>query len=115
MITIQELNDFGANTKEGIARCINNEGFYLNMVNKSVKDFDKFDLLEAALRDGDLDTAFHHAHALKGVTGNLSLTPLYEPISEITELLRTHTEMDYTPLINTIMEREKAFLELYNS
>jgi HPt (histidine-containing phosphotransfer) domain-containing protein len=115
MITIQELNDFGADTKEGIARCINNESFYLRMVNKAVEEFDKFDLLEAALRDGDLDAAFHHAHALKGLTGNLSLTPLYEPVSEITELLRTHTEMDYSALINTIMERKKAFLELYNS
>ena len=108
MITIQELNDFGANTKEGIARCVNNEGFFLDLVNRAVNDFEKFDLLEAALREGDLDTAFEYAHALKGLTGNLSLTPLYEPLCEMTELLRSRTQMDYSALISVIMEREKV-------
>ena len=51
--------------------------------------------------------AFEAAHALKGVLGNLSLTPLYEPVQEITELLRNRTEMDYTPLLETILEQRK--------
>ena len=32
--------------------------------------------------------AFEIAHSLKGVYGNLSLTPLYEPMCELTELLK---------------------------
>ena len=36
----------------------------------------------------------------EGVLGNLSLTPLYEIIYEMTELLRYQTETDYNPLIN---------------
>ena len=38
------------------------------------------------------------AHALKGVLGNLALTPIFKPVSEMTELLRTRTDTDYTPL-----------------
>ena len=51
---------------------------------------------------GDLKTAFESAHALKGVLGNLSLTPLYDKVSEITELLRARTETDYSPLLSEI-------------
>ncbi|MCR4856513.1 MAG: Hpt domain-containing protein [Erysipelotrichaceae bacterium] len=53
-----------------------------------------FDDLSRALEADDLDGAFKAAHALKGVSGNLSLTPLYEKVSEITELLRAKTQMD---------------------
>ena len=42
------------------------------------------------------------SHALKGVLGNLSLTPLYEKVCEITELLRARTETDYAPLLSEI-------------
>ncbi len=37
--------------------------------------------------------------ALKGVLGNLSLTPLYEKASEITELLRARSEADYEKMM----------------
>ena len=44
--------------------------------------------------------------ALKGVTGNLALTPLYDPICKITELLRSRTETDYTGYLRTILEKK---------
>ena len=40
--------------------------------------------------------------------GNLSLTPLYQPIVEITEHLRVRETMDYSELLSTILaEKEK--------
>ena len=36
--------------------------------------------------------------------GNLSLTPIFAPVSEITELLRARTRTDYTALIRQIRE-----------
>jgi HPt (histidine-containing phosphotransfer) domain-containing protein len=50
-----------------------------------------------------LQAAFEAAHALKGVLGNLSLTDMFDKCSEITELLRAKTEIDYTPLINQLL------------
>ena len=50
--------------------------------------------------------AFEAAHALKGVLGNLSLTSIYAPIVEITELLRNNTDMDYTSLLSNILEKK---------
>ena len=57
---------------------------------------------------------FKAAHALKGVSGNLSLTPLYEKVVEITELLRAETKMDYTDLLKGILEEKEKLEHLIN-
>ena len=103
MVTIEKLNAFGADTNEGLARCYNNETLYLRLINMLPKE-KNFDKLQTALQENDLDAAFEAAHALKGVTGNLSLTPMYNVVVEITEPLRSRTQMDYTPLITELLK-----------
>lgn len=106
-MTLDDLAAYGADIDEGLGRCMGMEEFYLKLVG-TVKDEAGFGALENALRANDLDTAFEAAHALKGVLGNLALTPLYEPVHEITELLRARTEMDYSELLDTILsQRDK--------
>ena len=100
-MTIENLASYGANTEEGLKRCVNNESFYLRMV-KMIPGDPNFQKLFDAVEAGDLDTAFEAAHALKGSTGNLSLTPIFSPVSEITELLRARTQTDYTALVDAI-------------
>ncbi len=109
MITIDKLKAFGADTEEGLARCFGNEALYLKLVNM-IGNESNFEKLRSALDAGDLDAAFEAAHALKGVLGNLSLTPMYNKCVEITELLRKKTEMDYTPLVENLLA-DKAELE----
>lgn len=41
-----------------------------------------------AVHEKDVETAFYHAHTLKGVCANLSLWRMQEKISEIVEILR---------------------------
>ena len=45
-----------------------------------------FEKLRAAMESGDRKESFEAAHALKGMLGNLSLTPVSRPASELTEL-----------------------------
>lgn len=104
MITIAALKEYGANVEEGLARCINSEDFYLKMVNMAVADQKIYDL-EKALADNDLDKAFEIAHAMKGMFANLSLTPILTPVDEMTELLRSRTQMDYSPLLAETKEQ----------
>lgn len=111
MLTIEKLNEFGADTKEGLGRCYNNEALYLKLV-KMIPAEKSFDNLKAATDAGDLDAAFEAAHALKGVLGNLSLTAMYDKSVEITELLRNRTQMDYTPLINELIEMKDELAAL---
>ena len=111
MLTIEKLNEFGANTEEGLARCYGNEALYLRLVKMMAAD-DHFESLEKALGNNDLNGAFEAAHALKGVLGNLSLTPMYEKSSEITELLRAHTETDYSPLLSELLSQREKLIEI---
>lgn len=103
MLTIDQLREIGVQPEDGLQRCLNDEDFYLTLV-KMVPADAGFQKLEESLAGGDLDAAFEAAHALKGVLGNLSLTPLLDPVVEITECLRSRTEMDYAPLLETILK-----------
>ena len=110
-MTLDDLRAYGANVDEGLGRCMNNESFYLRLVDM-VKNEQGFDTLEQAIAANDLKTAFEAAHSLKGVLGNLSLTPLFDPINEITELLRAETQMDYSELMGAIKEQKDKFFAL---
>ena len=110
-MTIEALASLGANTAEGLARCMNNEAFYLRMVGMALND-KGYDQLAESVAAGNLDAAFEAAHALKGILSNLSLTPILTPVTEATEFLRTRTAMDYTPYVKEMQEQREKFLSL---
>ena len=111
MLTIDKLRTFGANVEEGLQRCVNNETLYLKLVDKAIQD-PSFDKLREIYETGDLEKGFATAHALKGVTANLALTPLFSPINEITELLRNRTETDYRPYVESIIAKRDELISL---
>ena len=111
MLTIDKLREFGANVDEGLQRCLNNQDFYLRMVNMGLRD-GMFDTLEKSLKAGDLDTAFEAAHALKGVMGNLAITPVLNVVSEMTELLRARTDTDYSEMLQKVLDGRADLLAL---
>ena len=104
MITVEKLNSFGADAAEGLARCFDNEALYLKLVS-TIPDDAVFDRLKQSIESKNLDNAFEAAHALKGVLGNLSLTPLYTIAVDITENLRNRTQMDYSELLAKLFEK----------
>jgi HPt (histidine-containing phosphotransfer) domain-containing protein len=110
-MTIDSLKDFGANVEEGLERCMGMEDFYLEMIELGMSD-ERFEALGRNLDDNDLDEAFETVHALKGVIGNLALTPLYETISEITEHLRKREAIDYKLLYDKLIEQRDQVKEL---
>ena len=111
MLTIDALRAYGADVDDGLRRCMNNEGFYLKLVEKVASD-PTVGQLKEAVEGGDLGRGFELAHALKGVTANLALTPVETPVREITELLRNRTETDYGPYLEQIGEAWKKLTEL---
>ena len=100
MITLEKLSAYGADVKEGVARCMGMEDFYLELVEMMFED-ETFAALEKAVAEGDAARAFDAAHSLKGSLSNLELIPLAKPVSEITEKLRNAKEMpDLTDLMS---------------
>jgi len=109
-MNIEKLRELGANVDEGLERCMGMEDFYLEMIELGLSN-DRFEALGKALEEGNLDDAFEDAHALKGVVGNLALTPLYETVSEITENLRAKVQTDYEVIYKKILSQREAFLQ----
>ena len=112
MLTIEALKNNGANVEEGLSRCMNKEDFYLKMVKMGLTN-QNFALLGPALEAKDYDKAFELCHSLKGVIGNLSLTPLYDLICSLTEALRArNSAANYDQLYNQIITMQKKLLSL---
>ena len=111
MLSVEALKAYGANTEQGLGRCMNNEAFYLRLVGMALED-SRFGQLRGVIESGSLDQGFELTHALKGVVGNLSLDPLYRPLCEMTELLRSRTKTDYSRLLTEIEQQYAALLAL---
>ena len=108
MITVEELRSAGADVETGLSRCLGNEALYLKLAGMGLGDA-KFEELGAVLNAGDLDKAFELCHALKGVIGNLSITPLYEVLSDMTEKLRSREQADYPSMYSNVIEIRSKF------
>ena len=54
MITIDALKQWGADTQEGLQRCMNNEALYLRLINMFF-DKNSFGELKEAVTNNDLD------------------------------------------------------------
>ena len=111
MLTIETLQDFGADTQDGLNRCMNNEAMYLRLVDMALADAN-FDKLVSAVEVGDKEAAFEAAHSIKGVMGNLSLTPLYKVSSEMTELLRAGEDADYPAYLDEVLRKRAELIAL---
>ena len=93
---------------------MNNEDFYLRMVSMIISEA-SFEQLQKSIGENDLEEGFKAAHALKGVSGNLSLTSLCQKAIEITELLRSYMEMDYSEMLQGILDEKKILEDLINN
>lgn len=112
MLTIDALKACGANTDEGLARCMNMEPFYLKMVGMVLSDDSgHFRRLADAMAAGNTGEAFESAHALKGATGNVALTPVFEPVCRLSDMLKGHTDAPIPPEAYALAEAVQAQYE----
>lgn len=106
---MEELKELGVNTDEGLGRFMNNEALYERMLRKfpaSVKELD----VKKALEEKDLQTAFNAAHTIKGVTGNLSLTPLYRAYTDIVAFIRGEEPESALAILEKTMPLQKKII-----
>lgn len=82
MLTMDALMIYGADTHAGLRRCLNDEAFYLGLVEMLICD-DKFDLLAVALEERNVAACLHIAYALADTAEGLALTPLTEQLEKL--------------------------------
>lgn len=84
---LEELKYLGANVDEGIERLMGNESLYEKMLGSFLKMMKNL-YFEPDFDTNDYTGIIEKAHAIKGTSGNLSITPIYEAYTEIVSLLR---------------------------
>ena len=93
---------YGADYDSTMARFMGNEAMYLQLLDMLFQD-ENMQKLGAALANRDYTAAFEAAHTLKGVVGNMGLTPLFEAVCVIVEPLRSREcRDDYAALYQRV-------------
>lgn len=84
---LEELKELGVNVDEGIERLMGNTSLYEKMLGSFLKMM-KNQSFEPDFDTNDYNEIIEKAHAIKGTSGNLSITPIYEAYTDIVSLLR---------------------------
>lgn len=102
----------GYDLNGALARFVNNEVLFLTFLKKFPND-EHFPAVLSNIKTGEYDEAYKAAHAIKGVAGNLGLTPVFESVDKICALIKTKDEVsDFeTKIMETYEAFEKAFNE----
>lgn len=82
-----ELREYGCDMDGAMNRFLNDVELFNKCLDSVLAD-EAFEKLGQALEANQVRPAFEYAHTLKGVIGNMGLTPLYEIVVEIVEPLR---------------------------
>lgn len=110
MNLLEELKELGVNVDEGINRLMGNASLYEKMLGTFVK------MLETSVVDPDFDgenydDVIETTHAIKGASGNLSITPVYDAYTEIVDLLRSKKPEQAREVLKKILPVQEEILE----
>lgn len=111
---LNELKSLGVNVEEGMKRLMNNEALYVKMLGKFL-DAVKNTNVMACFESGDLEAAVSKAHNLKGVTGNLSITPLYKGYTDVVALLRAGKPDEARAALEELLPTQEKIVECINN
>jgi len=106
---LKDLAEWGCDIQGALSRLLNSRDFYFRLL-PSVLTEPSFDALNAALERKDVSGAFESAHTLKGVLGNLGLTPMYQEACGAVELLRAGT-LEGVGAHYEALDRQRSFLK----
>lgn len=88
-----QLVESGADVETTLKRFMGNEAIYQKFLGRFPDD-PNYHNLGKNLEEGAFEAAYECAHALKGVVGNLGLTPIFDRISDLVEELRNKAPED---------------------
>lgn len=117
MALLEELKTLGVNVEEGLKRLNGNEKLYTRLFGSFLKTLNANTV--AVDFDGtDYAGVIEKVHTIKGTSGNLSVTPLYESYSEMLGLLRSDKPEEAREILKKILPVQEEIvncIEKYNS
>lgn len=112
----EKLAPYGIDLVDAEDRFDGNLDLYKRMALKYEND-DHMVALIAAMEVKDYDEAYKQAHALKGVAGNLSFTPLYKAIAIVSDALKqgeSAAAAEHLPAAKAAHEKVLEGLEVWS-
>lgn len=100
-----QLNRLGVNTQEALERFMGNEELFLSFICQLPEKLD-FTAIRRGLEEEDEEAFYVQAQNLKGMAGNLGLTPLYECAQAILVEFRTSRFKHKNKLLSLVFEAE---------
>ncbi|WP_029320358.1 Hpt domain-containing protein [Butyrivibrio sp. AE3004] len=97
---IEALNNWGADASSAVKRMLGDTDFYLNLIDMFLTNND-WEELSRLISEKKYKEAFVVSHRMKGSCADLSLTPLYNALCEVTDDLRN----DVRPSLSYNYER----------
>lgn len=107
---LDDLRNIGVDVDNTMNRFMNNMALYKKFLHKFPND-NNIEILKEQIESKTYDAAASTAHTLKGVTGNLGLTPMYDRFSKMVEDLRGN---EYGNLENLYSEISGYYEKLCN-
>jgi HPt (histidine-containing phosphotransfer) domain-containing protein len=104
------LAAFGIDYTDAMVRMLNNGALFKKLA-QHYRDDKNFEALCEDLAAGDFEQAYHHAHTLKGVSGNLSFRQLYKLATRMCEALRNDDTSTAYALLEPMTEAQQLVLQ----
>lgn len=114
MDMMSELAALGTDIEDALKRFMGNSALYMRMLKKLPDNIERLGIREYII-SGDLDTALSNAHTLKGVYGNMSVTPLYKAYTEIVALLRENKPTEALAALEKVLSVQERLVEIIKS
>ena len=109
MSLLTDLQAFDVDIQDGLKRFVNNAALFERMLKKFPAASADLPVLPH-FESGDLNAALANAHTLKGMTGNLSLTPLFNAYTDIVALLRESKPDQAKALLVSILPTQEKIV-----
>jgi len=111
MNLIDELKSLGADVNEALDRVMGDQDLYVMMLGMFLSSVAENPISPEDFDAGDLDSLTKRVHTLKGVTGNLGLTPLFNGYTESLGLLRAGDGKAAKEVYNKLLPVQTAVID----
>ncbi|MCL1855435.1 MAG: Hpt domain-containing protein [Clostridia bacterium] len=108
---LRKLTDFGMDVTGTMARFGGNEALMMRFLLGFPKD-QTMGSLRDAMASGDREAQKVAAHSLKGLSGNLGLTPVFEASTAMMNALRASEDTDVTGLYEALDQAYQAAIDM---
>lgn len=111
MSFFEELKELGVDVEEGLERVMEDEPLYETMLGMYIDKVNSNPIAVEDFEADDLDDLIGRVHILKGLTGNLAMTPLFAGYLQMLDLLRNARPQEAVKEYERILPAQTAIVD----